>query len=964
MSFKINKRWCVWSVIAGISFFIAYIFPVFNKPSVFDIVLAGVAGGVVFLALYFFHIFQREDFKIWIALACVTLAIFCSIAIPEVRDGNLEVKVRATGKKNAEAQSSEVFLRVMSSSPASVYKISADKWEKRSDVYVSYKDQPSDLVFTGVPAPDAFLRFVRHPYSGMIEIEIPGHALQSLDLFSATQAYVDVALPKIAVSPYSYVRSLAVFAAATLVLLTAALSFARLSMRHCLLFLLLLTTAIAALFLVKGRSYAGQMETVAFDAHAFPVRLELNAGYGFTKELAKSVNMGEVVSSKFSVSNNEALELRTSEGDLRFFHPMSGEDQTGRERSCLRPGGGMCLVELRAPVRAHVWLENQSTRMPLALPTISNQEARRFLLLERYPDHLQVFASGAYIQLSAWDSFSKWIGSLRLLDANGTPAGKLLRIVSDGVGTYDVLKHGHISGEYLLPEIERPDTPSFIAMKGFAIVAALGFVSMLILLGRIFQILLILYRDGQKISVLVSVAGCVFWIVLALLSGWPAIMGWDGLSPYIQAETGQINLWYGLGYPLMVGGILLLGKGWLVTVLCTLATLCVLLGTAAICLQTNTSLARRLAPLMLCVVLPFSAIPMGMMTHLRDATNGLMLTAFSLTAFVVTYRWNMLSLPIQRLALVLLMMFGAILILLRIDNLPSLMILLVGLTYLSGYSHLKKLAVLLTTTMCWLTVSPLLESYVMPDKESTKLEKRNYESTAMINPLVGILAHGQSGVPAPLLSDLRTTLDKVLDIDAAKKNWSPYHIIYWHESSILRGVPEEATIKHLRSLYIQTLLADPVLFMRVRLMTFSVTLGHALLDPDGVYIESIGRYPNFHDHLSTDDVNWRRIAQVAGFSPNAHADKAMTAAFINWTSRVASSYLPLLICFAVLLGFKKNPLCAVLALGAIARTGLFLMLEPASVFLYLYDMHFLGFLLPMLVLVERCGYRQAREENK
>lgn len=161
------------------------------------------------------------------------------------------------------------------------------------------------------------------------------------------------------------------------------------------------------------------------------------------------------------------------------------------------------------------------------------------------------------------------------------------------------------------------------------------------------------------------------------------------------------------------------------------------------------------------------------------------------------------------------------------------------------------------------------------------------------------------------------------------------------------------TIAHLRRLYVQALLADPLLFLKLRLETFGVTLGHSVFDLGRVHASDIGRHPNFHDHLSKNSAGWMRITQVAGFAPSAHPLEALAVTLQSWTARIASSLLPLLICLVVILRIRQNPLCGILALGTLARAGLFFFLEPASVFLYLHDLHLLGFLLPMLLVAER-----------
>ena len=950
MSYKLNAVRGLVVFAAGFLIVFAYVFPVLNDVSTSTLACAILLAAAAAWAVYFLSGFERAALKGWRIPLCVILAVGFSMAIPVPTDSHIEVRIQATGQKNPASSASEVFVRVLPEMRGDVF---SGNWEKRGDVYVSYKKQPNELIFRGEAGDGASLRFVRHPYSGIVDIVIPGREVQRLDLFSATESYVDVALPAVATAHHAYLRLFAIVLSVALSLSAIAQFFYLVSKRWCVTFLLISTTAIGIFCWVHGKSYAGGIELIAFDAAVAPVRMELNAGHGFTKELGRPIAVGGVVASTVDAAEADVLKLGISEGQLHFYYPMGRADAVGIDHACLNGAGALCVVEVRAAQPAQVWIEHMGRRTFVAMPDTAKPDGRRFLLLERGSKRLVVFSSAAYVQVSAWDGFSRWIRSLRLVDANGKPAAKLVRIVSEGGGSYSVLRFGQTTGEYMLEESPRRDTPSFIVMKVFAIVAGLSFVLLAMLFSKICAILWSQYRQGQRVAVLASVAGCILWLGLALLSGWPAVVGWDGLSPYIQAETGQINLWYGLGYPLLVGGFLLLAKGWVMTLWSCLVTLCLLMGSAAMCLQSNSALARRVAPFMLCVALPFSIIPLAMMTHLRDALNGLLLTGFAVAGFATALYWPVLHVRMRWALSLVLIVAGVIVVLLRIDNLPEILMLLIGLAFVATRVRVKSAVAILCIGLFWLAASPLLERYVMPEREAAAAEKRNYEATAVINPLVGMLVHGKNSLPAPLLADLRTSLDKVLDVAVAQKSWSPYNIIYWHETAGKRGIPDSMAIAKLRSLYVQVLLANPLLFVKLRLETFGATLGYSVSDLGIVHASDIGRYPNFHDHLLKNSAEWMHITQVAGFAPSAHPVEALAMAMQSWTSRIASSVLPLLICLLVIVRFKQNPLCGILALGAIARAGLFFFLEPAAVFLYLYDLHLMGFLLPMLLMAER-----------
>lgn len=50
--------------------------------------------------------------------------------------------------------------------------------------------------------------------------------------------------------------------------------------------------------------------------------------------------------------------------------------------------------------------------------------------------------------------------------------------------------------------------------------------------------------------------------------------------------------------------------------------------------------------------------------------------------------------------------------------------------------------------------------------------------------------------------------------------------------------------------------------------------------------------------------------------------------------------------------FKRTPFTAVIACAALIRAMVFFFFAPASVFLYLYELQLIGFMLPMLMLIE------------
>jgi hypothetical protein len=924
------------------------------------------AGGT--FGLYRLGFLRRFACKPWLALISLAAAILFSLSLPIPRDGFPQVSITATGLKNARSMSSEVFVRLVSEPIAGLRDFEGKGWEKRGNVHVSYQNQPSTLTYQGAWSSGAYLNLVRHPYSGIAEVRIGG-VVQRFDLFSEKAEDLVVPLPE--AKPSSFWKRLVSVAAASLalVLFLVALGewLARRSLQWAATFAAALLAASGTIWLVKDQSSAGSLEMVAFSAAHEPARVEINAGHGFTDALAVPVKGGIARESTFLAPDPLEWRIGIEGGALRVFRSQDApSDQPDLPRvfdkGCPIREYGACFYEATSEGPIHMWVEGEGRKRPVMLPDDSSENKRLFLLVERKRGQITVTASRAYLQLFSWNHFSRRVESLRVLDADGKPAAKLVRVVSDGVGTYRFFAQGRAEGEYRVPDMPRADTTSFTAMKVCAVLISISFVLLGVGIVNIFSILRDCCRRGQRLEVSACVLGCLLWLGWGVLAGWPAIVGWDGFSPFIQSEAGQITLWYGIGYPLIIGGFLFLGTGWVITLWSSLATMMLLLGVAALFLQYAPRSLRCLAPIMLLCVLPFTVVPAAMMTHLREAFNGLLLALFAVSSLLVSVRWRARS-SVKRIAILgLLTVFGAILVLLRIDNLPTLFVMLAGMAFFTGHFRLKGIAKGIAVTAiiagCWLAVSPLAERVFMPDRESAAIEKRTYESAALINPLTGMLVYGRGRIPEELLVQISTTLDRVMDVNAAMQQWSPYNIIYWHATASSRATPTPAINAQLRKLYIESLAADPILFLRLRLATFVATLGHPWLAPVEYEKRNGSGYPAFHDHLLSKDLDWKHISELSGFPSSAHPFPSLAQSFLDWSAKVASSVIQLMICIILVCSFRKYPLTATIALGEIARAGIFFLFQPASVFLYLYDLHLLGLLLPLLAFIEQAFRHQ------
>lgn len=936
-----STRWAIPATLA-VLVAVGYLLPTLGRPTPNSVVWALLLGlATAAAARYFPRVRGRAATAA--LLAGLASGALLALTVPLARDQIPEVSVTATGQKNPNAKSSEVYVTL---GPSSRKAFKGEHWERRGNIFVSYQAQPSVLRYVGSSNTRPVLQFVQHPYSGIAEVSING-ATQRLDLYAEQEGQIRVPLPEATASWKSHVRRIALISSLSLVSAAIGVAMINASLAWTSVILLAFLAGSATLWLLKDRSYAGPMEIVAFDAPTAISRIQLDAGHGFTPRLVLPMASGTSLTADIPLDASAPWRLAADNGGLIPLRPLfndPGPQSDAALRDCAAFQGAPCLYEVQAA--ASVWIENGDERRPLTLPAAAGGTGRRFLLVKAVPGGLRISASSAYLRLSAYEHFSDSIVAVRVIRQDSEAAGRLVALMSESGGYAFMAYDG--AGAYLVPALSRPDTPSVIGMKILAALIAASAVLLLALGARITRVLASSFAHGRPIQVLLSVIGCMGWLGISLVAGWPAIMGWDGFSPYIQAQAGAISLWYGLGYPMIVGGFLMLGPPFLINIWSTVCTALLLLGTAALLLRHGSSRAGWMAPILLCVLLPCTAILAGTMTHLRDAMNGLTLAMFAVGAFYAGLRWHAWPALQRCVAAGVLMVCGAILALLRIDNIPALLaISTLMLASLYGV-RLRAMAAALLVALLWLGINPIVERQVIPDRASAASEKRLYKSTALINPLTGMLASNRSTLPEPLRKDLRETLDKVLDVDHAIKHWSPSHIRYWHESMERRAVPTDETNRHLQKLYVQVVLADPLTFLEIRLATFMEMLGYA-----GFRYAPPQRAAIFHDHLLTQSEGWRRLSEILGFAPTGHPFPDAAKSLLSWQEKNIGTLVQLLVCIAVAFRFRRHPLASAIAAGEIARAGVFFLFAPASVFLYLYDLHILGLLLPLLALTEQ-----------
>jgi hypothetical protein len=145
---------------------------------------------------------SRLGRRVW-KLGCLCTGALLLVAAPLSIPANPlarthELSILATGEKNPSAESREVWLlEVLADGrtqiPPQAFSVDG-AWEMRDGVLLSYQEQPARLRWCGPVERQMVLRFLAHPWSGVVQVEWNGE-LQRIDLYHPSQSAREAALP-------------------------------------------------------------------------------------------------------------------------------------------------------------------------------------------------------------------------------------------------------------------------------------------------------------------------------------------------------------------------------------------------------------------------------------------------------------------------------------------------------------------------------------------------------------------------------------------------------------------------------------------------------------------------------------------------------------------------------------------------------------------------------------------------
>ena len=875
-------------------------------------------------------------------------------AVPEATNVP-ELSIQATGEKNLGSKGSEVWvLGVGTPAGFKVADFHGVDWESRGASLVSYQNQPNSVRWKGGWKSGSVLRLSRHAYSGIAHVTI-GAQSQTVDLFASQEAFLDLPLPD---PEIAYVTHVAQGAMALMIgawALWLGLSAPRPRTFEARLLFVAVGAALFAFFAIRPLSVVGPVEIVAFGQGEPPAKLMVDAGHGFSERLAFSFNgLGERAHTTFPLPEGASLSLRLSQPALRVFH--EGGRAVGSPVSqllSLPEGSGQILAEFPSDAMPFVdWDGAQSGRLAAPEVVLASGEAsqRLFLLAQRTREGVLLAWSRNHVVLPAWEVPTYTIKRVAL---EPDSSGSVFRVDSETGGFAALEPSVQASTRiYDLKPLARPESRAQLMRKIVASLLVGGLVLLLLPARAVVRSFMRLWRAGGRLGALAVVGLSTGLPALAVLLAWPGILGWDAFSPFLQYSAGGLTLWYGIGYPLIVPAVLLLFGPVAVTILQTLIVMVLLSWAGLYALENGVRIAWVLGLLMGGLLV--TALPVVMLTHLRDAMNAVGLAAFAVLAFAWLQRLRDARAS-QPWLMGAIWALGGFLTLMRIDNLAFLMAFLAMAWLFSRLyaRHVAKLWLIVGVMgLSWLSINSVFEHLLVPDKLGSQAEQRLYQVTAYINPVFGAYAAGVQGVSEQ--RDLEAVLEPILDVNAAKAAWTPFDVIYWHQH--LKGTPSPEALAALRQQYWRVVQEDFPLFMRMRVATFLGMLGHAKEGQDLVpWIQErrINSSLLLVDHFMSPDPHWQRLIAMADFPYDRHPlERQVNLLFDHW-NRLMTHVPQLLLVGLCALGIRRAPAAGLLAWAELGRVAVFLFFAPAAVFLYLGELQFLGLILPMLALAER-----------
>ena len=615
------------AVTTALAVALAWLAPVAGTISIQACIIASILAALSGFCL-FYSLAGRMVMRS--VLAAALLAIGVASITPAVSDSGAEIEVVATGERNPRSQGSEVFVRMDSRQGSG--EILAPKWEKRGETYVSYQSQPSSWRYMGSWTAGAKLSIVQHPYSGVAIVKVAGQQ-RRYDLYSPEQSTLDVALPV----PNASIKGIARLAALSICAFIATLALARLTgASRKASWLLAACLAFAGLsgVWVSAASYPGAIDLVAFESPGGVSTVVAGQNGEWVPALKFDAKAGPSIKEVLHVSSPLDWRLAIHDGSLNYIPGVNAAETAVapiEDMGCPLQVKVGCIYEISGD-QPSITISGKGESHALQLPHQVTDAAskRMFLRVLRTNEKIELSVSRASVSLTPWATYARWMTMARILDNQGRAAEEIYEIDYEDGAVVRPLAQGK-DGTVSLRPMRHVDTPTVTGMKymamwmGFLWSLAVGVIVLSLMAG------VRAFRSGAKFQTVIPIVMVLGTFGYMLVISWPGVLGWDGFSPYIQAQAGQVTLWYGTGYPLSVGALLLRGDGFWITVWQLTLALATFFAVIVGCASAPSRRVQWLPTILTWFWLPFSASAVGAVTHLRDNMNGLVFAAFYVT---------------------------------------------------------------------------------------------------------------------------------------------------------------------------------------------------------------------------------------------------------------------------------------------------------------------------------------------
>ncbi|WP_251882131.1 hypothetical protein [Achromobacter sp. Marseille-Q4954] len=861
------------------------------------------------------------------------------------------VTLTVTGEKGESAKGAEVWVLGTGhrSGPMSVKGF--EGWAPRDNAIVGFEGTKKTILVPPSWPDGGVIRFATGQYAGIVEIAANEYHSR-IDLYSPTGNSIDVALPDLMPADFSMpfrIATTALFAWSILLLSVRASKLAT-RLQYFVGFAAALTGVLVWLGTAK-MSAAGPVELliVSPDMATATEPRRATAYLGTRHEYAETLPLpidNYANQQAYHVPNTTpTVSLQPTITPLAIFNPI--DIYRSREKALECNHGRPLIAEFDPKAEVGVKISTETaTAFELVAPKVSttadnsSTPARRYLVCLPYQDGLLVAWSGAHLKYGgAWTAPVGAVQRIRL-DAPDTPLFVLR--MSSGSSSFTPLQHIG-KNEYSYPAIPSPLTHADQARRfATSLLAALC----VLLLLPIFEVCKLARRYClQAAGSCLLIVGA--WMVFTVSVGWPAFFGGiDAISPFSLHGVGGMDLWYGVGYPLFVSAMINLASPELSLLLkVTVVGLAVLW----VALQAlNVGAKGPQVCVYLVAILAFTGTTIVSATELRDATNAVALSGFGIYVFALLTKYRATDQQLPGWHYLLLAILGAMIVLLRIDNVVFIAPLLAGFAFGRHWRHSMRAC--LAIAAIWASITPIVVPYVMDNYDNWQHNARLYKQTALINPLVGMLRGGS--LPPTEQVALSATLGKVLNVDYSIEHWTPSDIIYWHQTNKGPGTPED--LAELQRAFVVNAMRHPVEFATLRTATALNALG---MDNTAAwmvrkYIDRPFFRLSYDDQFSGKDARLKDMAILAGYRAPVHLYPTLTQNVLSWYERLALGTPQVLLAFALLFCFRRVPATSLVAVAVLLRVAVFWLLQPASVFMYLAELQILGSLLPLMAWTE------------